>query len=99
MLQASVELQPDRHGLRVRLGDLLESVAQDSVGAIEQWRQVLLDFPEVEEAQQALEARPFLRSRLVAIDAAREAAGEDVDAAMACHRIHDKEGEDMVLCD
>ena len=64
VLQASVELEPDRYELRVRLGDLLESVAQDSAGAIEQWRQVLLDFPEVEEAQQALEARFHLTEHL-----------------------------------
>lgn len=64
ILEARVDLESDHYALRVQLGDLLESVMQDSAGAIEQWRQVLLDFPEVEEAQAALEARFHLVDHL-----------------------------------
>ena len=91
-------VQAAREGILT--GDALRAVAGRDL--VLEWRKVLscVEFMVKEDRlQQALEARPFLRSRLVAIDAAREAAGEDVDAAMACHRIHDKEGEDMVLCD
>ncbi|MBM4291539.1 MAG: tetratricopeptide repeat protein, partial [Deltaproteobacteria bacterium] len=56
VLQARVELEPNNTKLRVQLGHLLSGPGADLAAAIEQWRLVLLDFPEVREAQEALEA-------------------------------------------
>jgi tetratricopeptide (TPR) repeat protein len=56
VLQARVEIEPSNTKLRVQLGHLLSGPGADLAAGIEQWRLVLLDFPEVREAQEALEA-------------------------------------------
>ena len=63
-LRIRVELDPDEFKLRLTLADLLDRVEHDSEGAIEQCKLILLDFPHVKEAQEALEARFHLREHL-----------------------------------
>jgi tetratricopeptide (TPR) repeat protein len=57
ILQTRVIVEPDEYGLRIQLGHLLETSHQDQHGALEQWKQVVMDFPDVIEAQETLEAR------------------------------------------
>jgi golgin subfamily B member 1 len=64
ILRVRVDIEADDYHLRIRLGELLEHVEQDLAGAVDQWKQVLLDFPEAIEAQQALENRFHLREYL-----------------------------------
>ncbi|MAD61008.1 MAG: hypothetical protein CMH49_05780 [Myxococcales bacterium] len=55
VLETRVELEPEDYELRVLLGELIVRVYGDARRAIEQWKVVLMDFPNAESAQRMLE--------------------------------------------